>query len=177
MRPEARSAERTRAAAAVGAAAVLLALASCRQNPRTLQEAAPSSGRPDAVQIGSLQPGPKLPPMQVRNPYDGNPFSISEGQRLYEWYNCAGCHFRGGGGIGPPLMDEFWIYGGEPQNIYATIVEGRPNGMPSFRGKIPSYEIWEIVAYVQSLKADKLLASAPGPREDHQQATEGQGSR
>jgi cytochrome c oxidase cbb3-type subunit 3 len=166
-----------RRGASIALVLLATALGACRQNPRTLQEAAPSSGRPDAVQIGSLQPGPKLPLQNVKNPYQGNPFSISEGQRLYDWYNCSGCHFRGGGGIGPPLMDDFWIYGGEPPNIYATIVEGRPNGMPSFRGKIPSYEIWEIVAYVQSMSEGKLIASPPGPREDHQQATEGQKSR
>ena len=34
-------------------------------------------------------------------------------------------------------MDREWIYGGQPANIFATIVEGRPNGMPSWRGRIP----------------------------------------
>ena len=53
--------------------------------------------------------------------------------------------------MGPPLMDDEWIYGSEPQNIYATIVEGRPNGMPSFRGKIPDQQVWELVAYVRSM--------------------------
>ena len=62
---------------------------------------------------------------------------MAEGQRLYRWYNCAGCHANGGGGMGPPLMDDKWIYGSEPENIVATILEGRPNGMPSFRGKVP----------------------------------------
>ena len=167
---------RRRALAALPLAGALF-LAGCRQNPRRLTEAAPSSGRPDAVQQGTLQPGPKLAAMEVKNPYEGNPFDISEGQRLYNWYNCSGCHFRGGGGIGPPLMDDFWIYGGEPQNIYATIIEGRPNGMPSFRRKIPSSQVWQIVAYVQTLKADKPIAFPPGPREDHLQASEGKESK
>jgi cytochrome c oxidase cbb3-type subunit 3 len=164
-----------RIAAVLALAAGILA-GDCRQNPRHLTEAAPSSGRPDAVQQGTLQPGPKLAAMKVKNPYEGNPFEISEGQRLYNWYNCSGCHFRGGGGIGPPLMDDFWIYGGEPQNIYATIVEGRPNGMPSFRRKIPSSQIWQIVAYIQTMQK-KPIAFPPGPREDHLQATEGKESK
>ena len=65
--------------------------------------------------------------------------------------NCNGCHAAGGGAMGPALMDETWIYGSGPQNIYATIMEGRPNGMPSFRGRIPDEQAWQIVAYVRSL--------------------------
>ena len=41
----------------------------------------------------------------------------------------------GGGGIGPPLMDDRWIYGSAPENIYASIVQGRPNGMPAWGGR------------------------------------------
>jgi cytochrome c oxidase cbb3-type subunit 3 len=48
-------------------------------------------------------------------------------------------------------MDKDWIYGSEPGNIFATILQGRPNGMPSFRNRIPEYQIWEIVAYVRSM--------------------------
>ncbi|PYQ34932.1 MAG: hypothetical protein DMF54_07015 [Acidobacteria bacterium] len=102
---------------------------------------------------------------------------MTEGQRLYNWYNCSGCHFRGGGGIGPALMDDVWIYGKDPGNIYATIVEGRPNGMPSWRGKIPEYQIWQIVTYVETLRGDRPIASSPGPREEHLQAGEGRTSR
>jgi cytochrome c oxidase cbb3-type subunit 3 len=68
--------------------------------------------------------------------------------------------------MGPPLMDEQWIYGSDPENIYATIVEGRPNGMPSFRGKIPEYQVWQLVSYVQSLSGNVPKDAASG-REDH----------
>jgi cytochrome c oxidase cbb3-type subunit III len=78
----------------------------------------------------------------------------------------VGCHFHGGGGIGPPLMDQTWIYGSEPQNVYDTIVEGRPNGMPSFRGKIPEMQLWQIVAYVRSMSGQLPKDVSPG-REDH----------
>ena len=52
----------------------------------------------------------------------------------------AGCHANGGGGIGPPPIrkdQRDWIYGGEPSNVFDTIVKGRPNGMPTWGGKIP----------------------------------------
>ena len=29
-------------------------------------------------------------------------------------------------------MDAEWIYGSHPEQIYSDIVQGRPNGMPSF---------------------------------------------
>ena len=31
--------------------------------------------------------------------------------------------------MGPPLMDAKWIYGGEPVQIFDSIVNGRPNGI------------------------------------------------
>jgi cytochrome c oxidase cbb3-type subunit 3 len=77
--------------------------------------------------------------------------AINEGKRLYSWFNCVGCHANGGGGMGPPLIDATWIYGSTPANIYSSIMEGRPNGMPAFYGKIPEQEAWKIVAYVRSL--------------------------
>ena len=90
----------------------------------------------------------------VRPPYDDNAFAISEGQRLYEWFNCSGCHAHGGGALGPALMDEVWIYGGAPEAIYASIVEGRPNGMPAFGSRIPRQQVWQLVAFVRSLSGN-----------------------
>ena len=68
----------------------------------------------------------------VPDTYEENAFALSEGKRLYSAFNCVGCHAHGGGGMGPALIDDKWIYGHEPGQIFATIVEGRPNGMPSF---------------------------------------------
>jgi cytochrome c oxidase cbb3-type subunit 3 len=82
--------------------------------------------------------------------------------------NCSGCHFQGGGGIGPPLMDSEWIYGSEPENIFETIVEGRPNGMPSFRGKLGNDQIWQLVAYVRSMSGLLPKDVASGRNDDMQ---------
>ena len=76
---------------------------------------------------------------------------MSEGQRLYTWFNCVGCHAHGGGGMGPALMDDEWIYGSDPAQIFSTIIEGRPNGMPTFGGKVNAQEAWQLVAYVRSM--------------------------
>ena len=154
-------------------AGCLLAFGSgCQQSK--LLETAPMNARSDLI-AASRQSGAGDRPMQ--NPYEDNDYAMTEGQRLYEWYNCSGCHARGGGGIGPPLMADVWKYGKDPGNMYTSIVEGRPNGMPSWRGKMPEYQVWQIVTYVQTLRADRSIASPPGPREEHMQAGEGATSR
>jgi cytochrome c oxidase cbb3-type subunit 3 len=83
--------------------------------------------------------------------YDGNTQAISMGARLFDWYNCSGCHFHGAGGIGPALINPQWRYGGRIDQIHETLVQGRPNGMPSWGGKIPDDQLWQISAYVRSL--------------------------
>jgi cytochrome c oxidase cbb3-type subunit 3 len=63
-------------------------------------------------------------------------------------------------------MDSAWIYGKEPGNIFATIVEGRPNGMPSFRGHLTTQQLWQLVAYVRSLSGE-ISKDAAASRSDH----------
>lgn len=134
---------------------------SCREQARRETASGGASPAPGIRQI-ELQPGARLPDRHIKNPYEGDARALAEGKRLYGWYNCAGCHFNGGGGIGPPLMDDKWIYGSNPENIRSVIVEGRPNGMPSYGGKIPSYQLWQIVAYVRSLSG--IAGGESGPR-------------
>ncbi len=98
--------------------------------------------------------------------YQDNAYAISQGQKLFSDFNCVGCHAHGGGDIGPPLSDDKWIYGSDPIQIYASIVEGRPNGMPSFRQRISEDQIWQLVAYVRSLGGVAPASASPG-RDDH----------
>jgi cytochrome c oxidase cbb3-type subunit 3 len=127
-----------------------LSLAACEREQRNVRTAPPAA-RVDTISQSDIQPGQAYPRPLTVNPSEYKAFDVSQGKQLYSQYNCAGCHFHGGGGIGPPLMDAKWIYGGDPQNVFQTIVEGRPNGMPSFRGKIPDAQVWQLVAYVRSM--------------------------
>jgi len=95
--------------------------------------------------------------------YYDNPQAVNDGKRLFTQYNCSGCHSSGGGGMGPSLMDGQWIYGGRLEQIHQTLVEGRPNGMPSWGGKVPDQQLWEIAAYVRSLSLPQTLAAQNGP--------------
>jgi len=150
------------------AAAAVAALTACEREERRFREMPSAAGRRNTERLVTLVPGPYTPDVRVKNPYERNAFAISEGKRLFTWYNCVGCHANGGGGMGPPLMDDRWRYGSDPENIFATIVEGRPNGMPSFRGKIPEYQVWQLVAFVQSLSGNVPKDAASGRSDDMQ---------
>jgi cytochrome c oxidase cbb3-type subunit 3 len=138
----------------------------CEREQRRFREFPPAAAPRTAVMQGTLQPGPSAPPTTLQNPYEHNAYAVSEGQRLYEWFNCSGCHAHGGGNIGPALMDDAWIYGSEPENIFATIVEGRPNGMPAFRHKVPDQQVWQLVAYVRSMSGQLRKDVSPGRTDD-----------
>lgn len=140
--------------AGVLALAAVLPLLACRDERRELPRVPGGTGVGTGVRQSEL-PGGAPAAVPMRNPYEGNRQALADGERLYHWYNCSGCHFAGGGGIGPPLMDDDWIYGGEPQNIFNTIMEGRPNGMPSYRGLLPQEAAWQVVAYVRSLSGEE----------------------
>jgi len=164
---------------AVGLAA--LALAACDREERhsrskPVSETVPAGESPDTIYPGTGT----APPLDARAAlYDNNAPALAEGQMLFNQMNCVGCHSHGGGGMGPALMDDEWRYGGRIDQIATTIAEGRPNGMPAWRGKLTQDQIWKLAAYVRSLsgqpskdtvssRADAMSATTPAtltPRE------------
>jgi cytochrome c oxidase cbb3-type subunit 3 len=139
----------------------LTLLAACERERRDFEQPPSASVAIKSLRMSDIVPGGKDSAPDVANPLEENAYALSEGKRLFNWYNCNGCHSDGGGGSGPALMDDVWIYGSEPQNVFATIVQGRPNGMPSFGGRIPENELWQIVAYVRSLSGQSPKTAAP----------------
>lgn len=86
------------------------------------------------------------------NPFAGDPVALQDGRRLFNWYNCSGCHGgHAGGGMGPSLRDPDWLYGNRPDQIFDTIAHGRSKGMPAWGSKIPEIQIWELVTYIKSM--------------------------
>jgi cytochrome c oxidase cbb3-type subunit 3 len=132
---------------------VLLTGFACNRDSRPVVTGGPADGIGRAVvRTSELVAGGRTDHGSLRNPYEGQKNVRAEGERFYGWFNCAGCHgAAGGGGIGPPLADKDWIYGGDPGQVFLSIVQGRPNGMPSFGGPIPDDPVWKIVAFVSSL--------------------------
>ena len=157
-------------------ASISLIAVACEREERGFRVEAPQADRINSKQLSTLQPGEPLPQPAVVNEYEENAYALGEGKRLFSQMNCTGCHANGGGAIGPALMDDKWIYGSRPEQIFGTIVEGRPNGMPSFRGKLPDYQIWQLAAYVRSLSGQVPKDAAPG-RNDNMQVKEPENSK
>lgn len=153
------------------------ALPSCKREERTFRVEPPHADPVYAVQLSGIYPGtqPATRPgtgdsvlRPVHNDYEENAYALAEGKRLFAAYNCVGCHAHGGGGMGPPLMDSEWWYGYQPEQVYASILQGRPNGMPAFMGKVPDHQIWQLAAYVRSMSGLARKDASPGRNDDMQ---------
>ena len=145
---------------ALGAAA--LTLAACQKGERASAYVPAANVGPQPLVSELLPGGAQPPPQDPRGKlYDGDAASIAQGKQYFAWYNCSGCHFNGGGGIGPAFMDKTWRYGGSIDQIYSSIAQGRPNGMPTWGAKIPDTQIWQIAAYVRSLSSPQTQDIQP----------------
>jgi len=88
----------------------------------------------------------------IQNPLANDPDAAQRGMKDFDAFNCSGCHAaNAGGGMGPSLSNDQWIYRSSPANIYLTIVQGRSAGMPAFGAMLPDRTVWELVAYIQSI--------------------------
>lgn len=91
-------------------------------------------------------------PVTVKNPYEGDRKAIAVGGQLFVAYNCLDCHgAQGSGAMGPSFQDGRWRFGGSPLEVFESIYEGRPDGMPAWGGRISNDQIWMLTAYVRSL--------------------------
>jgi cytochrome c oxidase cbb3-type subunit 3 len=111
------------------------------------------------VPVNTFVPGAAAAEALIAIPALTDPAAPQRGMIAFSAFNCVGCHMgNGGGGMGPSLSDGNFIYGGNPENLYLTIVQGRPNGMPAWGTVLPSETIWDLVAYIRN------LGSAPHPQ-------------
>jgi len=156
--------------AAVGAGMVaLLAVGACTRGAGGSERPVRSRSMPAAdrtARAAGVNPGihPAVVLGELRNPYTGDRSAIATGQMLFNAMNCAGCHSGyAGGGMGPSLRDSTWIYGNSDAQIYSTIVEGRPNGMPAWGAKLPEEQIWKIIAYLRTLGTSNEPVKPPKP--------------
>jgi cytochrome c oxidase cbb3-type subunit III len=102
----------------------------------------------------------RVAPLELRDPRNGDATSVELGRKLFVSYNCIDCHgAEGSGAMGPSLADGRWHFGGTPSAVYESIHQGRPDGMPSWGGRISEEQIWALVAYVRSLSAGKDVAT------------------
>lgn len=122
----------------------------------------PDSATPDAARVAPHRidspvgplPGPPVEATaSAENPFADDVRALQEGRRFFVSYNCAGCHGdHGGGGMGPSLRDERWLYGSTDADIADSIVEGRAHGMPAWGRMLTGAQGWQIAAYVKSMR-------------------------
>lgn len=88
-----------------------------------------------------------------------NAVFVDAGRATYNT-TCASCHredMRGtdAGGIGPNLLDDVWIHGGKPTDLYHVVDKGvLEKGMPSWGPVIGAKKTSEVVAYILSHHAE-----------------------
>ena len=142
-----------RTAGLISAVLATLAGVGCTGPPTEV--AAQGDTPPIGMAVGPV-PGTTAQPGGRSNPYAQDPVVLAEGRRLFQSYNCAGCHGdHAGGGMGPSLRDQDWIYGSSDSQVFNSIAEGRAHGMPAWGVKVPEDQIWKLVAYIKSMRTSK----------------------
>lgn len=98
--------------------------------------------------------------LTLRNPFEGDANAIAVGAKLYISYNCIDCHGAdGSGAMAPAFVDGRWHFGGSPAEVFESIAQGRPDGMPAWGGLLDRPSIWRLVSYVRSLEQGKDVAT------------------
>jgi cytochrome c553 len=112
----------------------------------------------DYIRPGGVGPNPRA--LRLTSPFSMDPSAATIGAQLYLSYNCLDCHgVDGSGAMGPSLADGRWRFGGTPSEVFESIYQGRPDGMPAWGGRISDVDIWRLVAYVRSLEVGKNVST------------------
>jgi cytochrome c oxidase cbb3-type subunit III len=85
-----------------------------------------------------------------------NPSLAAAGKGIFA-ANCAACHGNNGeGGIGPNLVDRFWLHGGEIKDVFKTVKYGIPEkGMVPWEQTLTPGQIAEVSNYILTLRDTK----------------------
>jgi cytochrome c oxidase cbb3-type subunit 3 len=125
----------------------------------------PSDATLNSIPLGAPPGQPVSVAPRIANPFQGNAQAAGEGKQLFGAMNCVYCHGAEASGLmGPPLNNSGWRYGGTPAEIYRSIHDGRPGGMPAWGGRLPPDQIWKLVTYLQTLADASGKPSTTGPQ-------------
>ena len=125
----------------------------------------------------------RAPKGTLHNPYkDTDTNIVSQGEKLFRTYPCAGCHGGGGGGgMAPPLTKGNWLYGGDDDSMFRLVTLGSAEmqkngytrkGVGTVVGPMPpmgsiikdSDDLWKMITFIRSRfdgdPADKYGVSA-----------------
>lgn len=95
-----------------------------------------------------------------------DPATLKQGKEIFA-STCGSCHAQNGaGGIGPNLTDAYWLHGGAPEKVYATIKDGVPSkGMAAWGPVLGETRVRAAAAYVISIK-NTNVAGGKAPQGD-----------
>jgi cytochrome c oxidase cbb3-type subunit 3 len=101
--------------------------------------------------------------LPATNPFRGDAAALAEGKLVFEQI-CSACHKPDGSGlVGPSLVDPYWKYGSSDPELFTTVSEGRPAGMPAWGQQLGSEKIWKALLYLEKLPhSDVPGIGAPG---------------
>jgi cytochrome c oxidase cbb3-type subunit 3 len=159
---------------ALAAAAITLGIASAAlgwlREPRELRLDPPVAADLDGLGLmpNGISGTPPESYFALGKPYETDAYNLSQGKRLYAWFGCPACHGDGRGGAGPSFLDGWWLYGPEIVSIVASVRDGRPHGMPAFRDRMTTEQIWQLAGYVQTIGSYKPKVAAPSRNDDKQ---------
>jgi cytochrome c oxidase cbb3-type subunit 3 len=97
-----------------------------------------------------------------------DPKAVKVGRNVFA-NTCAACHgsdARGALGY-PNLVDTDWLYGGDPDTVLASVLNGRHGAMPALAATLPDGGVEQVAHYVMSLSGrahDSRLAALGKPR-------------
>lgn len=128
-------------------------------------------GTLDKVEAGKLYPERQQALQQIS---EKSPAAIMDDPELMNFVNssgkvlfgdnCAPCHGSGGQGVVghyPNLVDNDWLYGGDPEDIHQTIVQGRDGYMPAHENKLSDDQIEAVATYVGDLAGQDWAQGSP----------------
>jgi len=100
-----------------------------------------------------------------------NEQAVEMGERLFVTH-CATCHGSDARGVRgfPNLRDDDWLWGGDPQAIKTSILQGRTGQMPAWQAQLGEQGVENVTQYVLSLSGRDVdeQAAALG-KEQYQQ--------
>jgi mono/diheme cytochrome c family protein len=116
---------------------------------------------------------------ELNSPYQDFAKVADEGHKKFMAAGCNGCHGgTGGGGMGPPLTNQVWIYGKDDDTLFRLVALGSDalqqkqgynrKGSENVVGPMPSMgnvvksddDLWKIIAWIRSVNPSSASASA-----------------
>ncbi|MBX7097613.1 MAG: c-type cytochrome [Myxococcaceae bacterium] len=96
-----------------------------------------------------------------------DPQVLSEGEKVFKT-SCVACHGQNGEGVvGPNLTDRFWIHGGGPLAVHASISHGYPDkGMAAWGPVLGQEKVTNVSAWVLAQRNKNLPGKAPQGTEE-----------